>query len=94
MLQKHIDPNCILINLSFHNFKNVFCQIKSNLNLKSSFLTQKFLQGFGKSKKLGHFTSGSGGKKTFKQSEQMKKSVKNFFLTPRGTPFMSKSFQI
>ena len=39
MLQKRIDPNCIKINLSFHNFKNKFRQIKSDLNLKSFFLT-------------------------------------------------------
>ena len=33
-----------------------------------------FPQGFRKSKKFGHWTSGSGGKKTFKRSEQMKKN--------------------
>ena len=32
-----------------------------------------FPQGFQKSKKLGHWTLASGGKKTFKRSEQMKK---------------------
>jgi hypothetical protein len=30
-------------------------------------------------KKFEHWTLGSGGKNTFKRSEQMKKSVKNFF---------------
>ena len=42
MLQKRIDPNCIIINLSFQNFKNGFCQIKSDINLKSSFLMLDF----------------------------------------------------
>ena len=42
MLQKHIDPNCNKIILSFHNFINGFCQNKSDLNLKSSFLTLDF----------------------------------------------------
>ena len=30
--------------------------------------------------KFGHWTLGSGGKKTFKMSEQMKISVRNYFL--------------
>ena len=42
MLQKHIDPNCFIINFSFPNFKNEFCQIKSDFNLKSSFLAVDF----------------------------------------------------
>ena len=39
---------------------------------------------------------GSGGKKTFKRSEQMKKKIgkKNFFCRCNFTTFMSKSFQI
>ena len=39
---------------------------------------------------------GSGGKKTFKGSEQIKKkkTVKNFFRRGDFTPFMRKSFQI
>ena len=36
-------------------------------------LSITFAQGFLISKKLGHWTLGSGGKKTFKRSEQMKK---------------------
>ena len=36
MLQTRIEPNCIIVNLSFHNFKNVFCQNKSDLISKSS----------------------------------------------------------
>ena len=40
---KRIDPNCIELNLSFNEFKNVFCQIKSNLISKSSLLTLGFL---------------------------------------------------
>ena len=31
LVQKGIDPNYIELNLSFNEFKNVFCQIKSNL---------------------------------------------------------------
>ena len=42
MLQKHIEPNCIIINLSFHNFKNGFCQNKSDLISKSSFFSLDF----------------------------------------------------
>ena len=42
MLQKHKDPTCIKIKLSFHNFINRFYHIKSDLNLKSSFLTLDF----------------------------------------------------
>ena len=37
MLQKRMDPNCIIIDFSFHNFKNRFFQIESDFNLKSSF---------------------------------------------------------
>ena len=37
-----MDPNCILINFSFHIFKNGFIQIKSDFNLKSSFLALDF----------------------------------------------------
>ena len=43
LLQKRINPNCIIINVSFNNFKNGFCHIKSDLNLKSSFLTLHFI---------------------------------------------------
>ena len=42
MLQKRIDPNCIIINFSFHNFENGFGQIKSDFNFKSSFLALDF----------------------------------------------------
>ena len=42
MLQKRIEPNFIIINLSFHNFKNVFCQNKSDLISKSSFFSLDF----------------------------------------------------
>ena len=42
MLQKRTNPNCIIINASFHNFKIGGCQNKSDLNLKSSFLTLDF----------------------------------------------------
>ena len=53
-----------------------------------------FPQGFVKFKKFGHWTSGSGGKKTFKWSEQRKKSVKNFFGSGDFGPFLSKNVQI
>ena len=39
-----------------------------------------FPQGFRISKKFGHWTSESGGKKTFKRSEQMKKICKKLFF--------------
>ena len=42
MLQKRIEPNCIIINLSFHNLKKVFCQTKSDLISKSSFFSLDF----------------------------------------------------
>ena len=42
MLQKSIDPNYIIRNRSFNKLKNGFCQIKSDLNLKSSFLSLDF----------------------------------------------------
>ena len=42
MLQKHIDLNSIIINFSFHNFKIGFCPIKSDFNLRSSFLAVDF----------------------------------------------------
>ena len=35
-----------------------------------------FPQGFQKSKKVGHWTSPSGGNKTFKRSEQRKKKIR------------------
>ena len=54
-----------------------------------------FPQGFRKSKKFGHWTLRSGGKKTFKRSKKIKKNyLKNFFCRNNFTPFMSKSFQI
>ena len=46
-------------------------------------LSNTFPQGFRKSKKLGHWTFRSGGKKRFKVSGQMKKSVKKNFFSPR-----------
>ena len=42
MLQKLIDPNCIITNFCYHHFKNWFCQNKSDFNLKSSFLGLDF----------------------------------------------------
>ena len=42
-------------------------------------LSNTFPQGFRKSKKFGHWTFRSGGKKRFKRSEQMNKSVNKLF---------------
>ena len=46
------------------------------LTLKNQ-VVKKNPQGFRKSKKFGYWALGIGGKKTLRQSEQMKKSVKN-----------------
>ena len=46
-------------------------------------LSITFPQGSRKSKKFGHWTSGSGGKKTFKWSEQMKNIRKKLFFLPQ-----------
>ena len=55
-------------------FYAIFKQKSSNLR---SILSITFPQGFRISRIFGHWTSGSGGKKTVKLSEQMKqKSVK------------------
>ena len=52
-------------------------------------------QGFRKSKKFGHWTLGSSGKKTFKGSEQMKKnkSVKTCFAAAIFHPLWAKVFK-
>ena len=42
ILQKRIEQNCIIINLNFHNFKNVFCPNKSDLISNSSFFSLDF----------------------------------------------------
>ena len=53
-----------------------------------------FSQGFQISKKLGHWTSGSGGKKTFNRSEQMKKIRKKLFVdAPFLHPLRAKVFK-
>ena len=55
---------------------------------------QYFSPRIPKSKKFGHWTSRSGGKKMFKRSGQMKKSVKkNFFGRDNFTPFSCKSYK-
>ena len=60
-------------------FYTIYEQKFSNLR-PPLFIT--FPQRFQKSKKFEHWTSGSGGKKTFKCSKQMKRIFfyKNFFL--------------
>ena len=46
-----------------------------------TFLSNTFPQGFRISKKFEHCNLGSGGKKTIKRSEQMKRKIrKNFFF--------------
>ena len=70
-------------------FYTIYEQKFSNLR---PCLSITFPQGFSKSKKFLNLTSGSGGKKTFIQSEQMKNI--SFFCPGNFTPFMSKSFQI
>ena len=79
---------CSFFALQFYTLYEQQC---SNLR---PLLSITFPQGFWKSKKFGHWTSGNGGEKTFKRSEQMKKSVKNFLCRGDFTPIMSKSFQI
>ena len=51
-------------------FDTLYKQKLSNLR---PLLSMTFPQEFRKSNKIGHFTLGSGGKKMFKRSEQMKK---------------------
>ena len=51
-----------------------------------------FPQGFRKSKKFGHWTAGSGGKKTFKRSEQMKKIRKKLFSPRRFYTLYEQKF--
>ena len=59
-----------------------------------TFLLVTFPQGFWKSNKFGDWSSGSGGKKMFKQSEQMKQSVKNTFASRRFLqPLWGKVFK-
>ena len=67
---------------------------EQNFSNLRPFLFKKFPQGYQKSKKFGQWTLLNGGKKTFKQSEQMKKIWKNFFCRGNFKPFISKSFQI
>ena len=58
-------------------FYTLYKQKVSNMR---PLLSITFPQRVRKSKKFGYWTSGSGGKKTFKQIEQMrKKCVKTFF---------------
>ena len=73
-------------------FYTLYEQKFSNVRPLFSFT---FHKGFRKYKIFAHWTLGSGGKKTFKQSEQMKKNLKKTCYR-RGdfTPFLSKSFQI
>ena len=69
------------------------------LNLRP-LLSITFPHEFQKSKKFGHWTSGSGGKKIVKLSEKhqyQKTSTQkqtNFFLRGHFTPFISKNVQV
>ena len=69
-------------------FYTLYKQRYSNLRPLASI---SFSQGLRKFKKFGHWTSGNGGTKTFKWSEQRKKkSVKIFFCRVNFRPFLSK----
>ena len=82
-MKKHFSPRLFYI---------LYEQKFSNLR---PLLSITFPQGFRKSKKFGHWTLGSGGKKTFKWSEQMEKiSKKNFIRRGNFTPFFCKNVQI
>ena len=67
---------------------------KQNFSNLRPLLSITFPEGFQKSKAFRHWTLRNRGKRTFKRSEQVKKSEKNFFCCGAFTPFMSKSFQI
>ena len=59
------------------------------------FLSITFTQWFKKSKIFGHVTFGSGGKKAFKRSEQMKKIWKmNFFVATILHPYEKKCLNL
>ena len=55
-------------------------------------LSITFPQGFRKSKKFGHWTLGSVGKKTFKRSEQIKKICKKLILPRQFYTLYEKKF--
>ena len=76
----------LLVRQNLRQFYTLYKHKVSNLR---PLLSITFLQGFQKSKKFGDWTLGSGGKKTFKQSEQMrgKKSVKKKFAAVILHPF-------
>ena len=71
----------------YTNYEQKFANLRPPL-----FLT--FPQGFQKSKKFGHWTLGSGGKKLFKRGEQMIFFSKKLFCRCNFTTIMSKRFQI
>ena len=79
--------------------KAKFAVYEQSFQLWGDFFPLLFPQRFWKSKKFGNWTSESGGTKTFKRIEQLKKKnlkkkKKNFFCSGNFTPCMSKSFQI
>ena len=79
----------ILLVLSrIRETRNLSTDVQKFLNLRP-LLSITFPQVFRKSKKFGHWTLESGGKKTFKRSERMKKSLNNFFCCRDFTPFIS-----
>ena len=72
-------------------FYTIYEQKFSNLR---PLLSITFPQGSWKSKKFGHWTLGSGGKKTFKRNEQMKKICKKLFLPWQFYTLYEQKFQI
>ena len=80
----HNSPNNKLYTLYEQKFTNV-----------RPLLAITFPQGLWISLKCGHWNSGSWGKKMFKQSEQMKKSVKKktFFTEVIWHPLLAQDFK-
>ena len=63
--------------VAVRQFYTLYEQKTSNIR---QILSISFPQGFQKPKKFGHLNSRSGGKNTFKGSEQIKKKVKKTFF--------------
>ena len=61
------------------NARQFFTIYEHNNSNQKPFLSITSPHRFQKSKKFGHWTLGSSGKKTLKRSEQRKNSLKNFF---------------
>ena len=85
-------PKKTLQNLPKNNF--FLRQFYTLYKQKFSNLSNTFPQGFQKSNKFGHWTLGSGGKKTFNCSEQMQKNLlKRFFCRSNLDCFWTRNFK-